>query len=98
MNNKISFFWVFKPSVFDNTYSLVLGQFRTRQDKKFDLEIFIEFFKHFNLNQHGNKSDDAVFDQETAVSNFRLFGIVIGIFDIVVGGLGNFFTILAFTR
>ena len=98
MNNKISFFWVFKPSVFDNTYSLVLGQFRTRQDKKFDLEIFIDVFNHFTLNQHGNKSDDAVFDQETAVSNFRLFGIVIGIFDIVVGGLGNFFTILAFTR
>lgn len=39
-----------------------------------------------------------VFNQTKAVSDFRAFGIVIGIFDIVVGGLGNFFTILAFTR
>merc|ERR1719431_2268488 len=35
---------------------------------------------------------------EKAVSDFRIFGIVIGIFDIIVGGFGNFFTILAFTR
>ena len=30
--------------------------------------------------------------------DFRLFGIIIGIFDIVIGSFGNFFTILAFTR
>ena len=32
------------------------------------------------------------------MSDFRVFGIVIGIFDIIVGGLGNLFTILAFSR
>ena len=32
------------------------------------------------------------------MSDFRLFGIIIGIFDIVIGSFGNFFTILAFTR
>jgi len=57
-------------------------------------------------NINGNYSEIATsfYDDSTtttsdqAVSNFRLFGIIIGIFDIVVGGLGNFFTILAFTR
>ena len=42
--------------------------------------------------------DSTTTTSDQAVSNFRLFGIIIGIFDIVVGGLGNFFTILAFTR
>ena len=37
-------------------------------------------------------------DERQAVSDFRLFGIIIGIFDIVIGSFGNFFTILAFTR
>ena len=64
---------------------------------------FCTFYVHFELDHITQlifwwieKSD---FDDERqAVSDFRLFGIIIGIFDIVIGSFGNFFTILAFTR